>query len=169
MISMKLTFPANLEGKGKKGVTYPTVLEYVEVKVETVHREVPPPTVATTQPAILTTIPTTTSTTPTPTTPQPTTPKPTTTTTATTSTTTTTTTTTARLRPPLVRARDTAASNIHPAYSSIVAASSKRREFFNKRLKDRIDPFIYLFEIYSAQPRLRFFLQELGQNFRGRL
>ncbi|XP_069625236.1 vitrin [Ranitomeya imitator] len=114
------------EGKGKKGVTYPTVLEYVEVKVETVHREVPPPTVATTQPAILTTIPTTTSTTPTPTTPQPTTPKPTTTTTATTSTTTTTTTTTARLRPPLVRARDTAASNIHPAYSSIVAASSRQ-------------------------------------------
>ncbi|XP_066452016.1 vitrin isoform X2 [Eleutherodactylus coqui] len=110
------------EGKAKKGVTYPTVLEYVEVKVETVQREVPPPTVATTtQPTTLITIPTTFTTTPEPTTPQPTTVKPTTTTT-----TTPTTTTTARTRPPLVRARDTAASNIHPAYSSIIAASSRQ-------------------------------------------
>ncbi|KAG9484119.1 hypothetical protein GDO78_009824 [Eleutherodactylus coqui] len=109
-----------IAGKAKKGVTYPTVLEYVEVKVETVQREVPPPTVATTtQPTTLITIPTTFTTTPEPTTPQPTTVKPTTTTT-----TTPTTTTTARTRPPLVRARDTAASNIHPAYSSIIAASS---------------------------------------------
>ncbi|XP_075720557.1 vitrin [Rhinoderma darwinii] len=112
-----------IAGKGKKGVTYPTVLEYVEVKVETVQREAPPPTVATTTQA--TTIPTTTTTTPEPTTPQPTTTKPTTTPTTTT-TTTTTTTATARMRPPLVRARDTAASNIHPAYSSIVAASSRQ-------------------------------------------
>ncbi|KAM3931359.1 vitrin isoform 2-T2 [Leptodactylus fuscus] len=116
------------EGKGKKGVTYPTVLEFVEVPVpvEPAQREAPAPTVART--TALTTIPTTTPTTPEPTTPQPTTPKPTTTTPATTTTTTTTptTTTTARTRPPILRARDTAASNIHPAYSSVAAASSRQ-------------------------------------------
>ncbi|XP_063773985.1 vitrin isoform X2 [Pseudophryne corroboree] len=108
------------EGKGKKGVSYPTVLEYVEV--ETVHREVRPPIVSTTiQTTVATTTPPTT--TPEPTTRPTTTPKPTTTTTITT---TTITTTTARTRPPLVRARDSAASNIHPAYTSVVAASSRQ-------------------------------------------
>ncbi|XP_018425299.1 PREDICTED: vitrin [Nanorana parkeri] len=111
------------EGKGKKGVTYPTVLEFVEAR-EVLQREAPSPVITTTQ-AVITTTPTTT--TPQPTTPQPTTtPKPTTTPTTTTTIPTTTTTTTARARPPLVRARDTAASNIHPAYHSVVAASSRQ-------------------------------------------
>ncbi|XP_075059732.1 vitrin isoform X2 [Mixophyes fleayi] len=107
------------EGKGKKGVTYPTVLEYVEVK-ETVQREARPIIVTTTiQSTTVTTTPPTT--TPEPTTPQPTTtPKPTTTTTV------TTTASPYRTRPPLVRVRDTAASNIHPAYSSVAAASSRQ-------------------------------------------
>ncbi|KAM5165680.1 vitrin isoform 2-T3 [Mantella aurantiaca] len=111
------------DGKGKKGVTYPTVLEYVEAR-EVPQREAPSPVITTTQSIVTTTTPTTT---PQPTTPQPTTtPKPTTIPTTTTTTpTTTTTTTTARTRPPLVRARDTA-SNIHPAYSSVVAASSRQ-------------------------------------------
>uniref|UniRef100_A0A8C5R187 Cochlin n=1 Tax=Leptobrachium leishanense TaxID=445787 RepID=A0A8C5R187_9ANUR len=103
------------EGKGKKGVTYPSTLEYVEVKIETVQRIIPSPTPSTTQPP-------TTTTTPEPTTPEPTTtPRPTTTTIAT-----TTPTTTARTRPPLLRARDTGSSSIHPAYRSVVAASSRQ-------------------------------------------
>ncbi|KAM9316152.1 vitrin-like [Gastrophryne carolinensis] len=105
------------EGKGKKGVIYPTVLEYVETP-EPIQKEVPSPPLTTT-PA------TTTTTTPEPATQKPTTLPTTTTTTTTPATTTPRTTTTARPRPPLVRARDTAASNIHPAYSSVVAASSR--------------------------------------------
>ncbi|CAH2249364.1 vitrin isoform X1 [Pelobates cultripes] len=100
------------EGKGKKGVTYPSTLEYVEVKIETVQRIIQPP--PTTQP---TTIPTTT-------TPEPTTPEPTTT--ARPTTIPVVTTTTARTRPPILRPRDTGSSGIHPAYRSIVAAASRQ-------------------------------------------
>ncbi|XP_068088064.1 vitrin isoform X2 [Hyperolius riggenbachi] len=113
------------EGRGKKGVTYPVVLEFVEVK-EPYQREAPSPPITTAPVFITTTTPTTT---PEPTTPQPTTtPRPTTTptTTSTTTTTITTTPTPARTRPPLVRARDTAASNTHPVYSSVAAASSRQ-------------------------------------------
>ncbi|OCT77868.1 vitrin isoform X2 [Xenopus laevis] len=117
-----------IAGKGKKGVTYPSVLEYVEVRAETVHRVIPIPSVtttsATTSPTTTTTTtpePTTTSTTPEPTT---TTPKPTTTSPITTRITTTT--SDAKVRPPLVRTRDTGSTNIHPAYRSIVAAASRQ-------------------------------------------
>ncbi|XP_018118474.1 vitrin isoform X2 [Xenopus laevis] len=109
-----------IAGKGKKGVTYPSVLEYVEVRVETVHRVIPAPSVTTT--TTTTPEPTTTSTTPEPTT---TTPKPTTTPFITTSLTTT---TDAKVRPPLVRTRDTGSSHIHPAYRSIVAAASRQMQ-----------------------------------------
>ncbi|XP_053567868.1 vitrin isoform X2 [Bombina bombina] len=108
------------EGKGKKGVTYPSVLDYAEVKTDIVVHRVPPPTTVST-----TTHSTTTSTTTT-TTPEPTTPVPTTTQKPTT--TTITTTATARTRPPLLRARDTGSSYIHPAYRSIVAASSRQMQ-----------------------------------------
>ncbi|XP_053315742.1 vitrin [Spea bombifrons] len=112
------------EGKGKKGTTYPSTLEFVEVKIETVQRIVQTTTASTTQ---STTTPTTTTTTTTTTTPEPTTPVPTTTPRPTTVTVVTTTpTTTARTRPPLLRARDAGSSSIHPAYRSVVAASSRQ-------------------------------------------
>uniref|UniRef100_A0A803J6S3 Cochlin n=1 Tax=Xenopus tropicalis TaxID=8364 RepID=A0A803J6S3_XENTR len=117
-----------IAGKGKKGVSYPSVLEYVEVRVETVQRIIPTPSItttsATTTPTTTTPEPTTTSTTPEPTT---TTPKPTTTLLITSSPTTTTTTDT-KVRPPLVRTRDTGSTNIHPAYRSIVAAASRQMQ-----------------------------------------
>ncbi|KAM8947199.1 vitrin isoform 2-T2 [Pelodytes ibericus] len=112
-------------GKGKKGSTYPSTLEYVEVKIETVQRIVPSSTTqstTTTTPTTTTTTTATTTTTPEPTTPEPTTtPKPTTIPIVT-----TTPSTTARTRPPVLRPRDTGASGIHPAYRSIVAAASRQ-------------------------------------------
>ncbi|KAG8444202.1 hypothetical protein GDO86_009404 [Hymenochirus boettgeri] len=112
-------------GKGKKGVTYPSTLEYVQDKKDIVHRIVPTSTASTTT---VITVPTTTTPEPTTTipTPEPTTTtlKPTTTTTITSSPTTTT--TEAKMKPPLVRTRDTGSSNIHPAYRSIVAAASRQ-------------------------------------------
>ncbi|KAM4770891.1 vitrin [Rhinophrynus dorsalis] len=113
------------EGKGKKGVTYPSVLEFVEVKVETVHRIVPSSTTRSTPAATTTPEPTTAPTTPVPTTAV-TTPLPTSTTPKITIAPTTTTTTPARTRPPVLRARDTGSSYIHPAYRSIVASPSRQ-------------------------------------------
>nr|XP_013799412.1 PREDICTED: vitrin isoform X1 [Apteryx mantelli mantelli] len=114
------------EGKPRKGVTYPSTLEYSSSKStvvksgNTVGKEyqtspVPIPTtqIATTTPTQMTTT----------TDPVTTTPKPTTTP-ATTRTTTVA--AAAKSRPALHRVRDTGSSSIHPAYSSVVAAASRQ-------------------------------------------
>ncbi|XP_029449786.1 vitrin isoform X3 [Rhinatrema bivittatum] len=113
------------EGKAKRGVTYPAILDYVTSKdatdkTEDVFRKefhastVPQST--TTSTTTSTTATTTSTTTPEPTT---TPPKPTTTPT----TASTITITTVKPRPPVHRARDTGSSKIHPAYTSLTAAS----------------------------------------------
>ncbi|XP_026701285.1 vitrin isoform X3 [Athene cunicularia] len=113
------------EGKPRKGVTYPSTLEYSSSKSTTVksgnavrkeHQTPPVPTPAT-QMATTTPTPTTTTTDPS------TTPKPTTTP-ATTRTTTVA--AAAKTRPGMHRVRDIGSSSVHPAYASVIAAASRQ-------------------------------------------
>ncbi|KAM6082507.1 vitrin isoform 2-T2 [Chlamydotis macqueenii] len=112
------------EGKPRKGVTYPSTLEYSSSKStavksgDTVRKEYltsPVPTPAT-QIATTTPTPTTMTTDPSTTMPKPTTMPATTRT--------TTVAAAAKTRPGLHRVRAIGSSNIHPAYSSVVAAAS---------------------------------------------
>ncbi|XP_055581463.1 vitrin isoform X2 [Falco biarmicus] len=114
------------EGKPRRGVTYPSALEYSSSKStavksgDTVRKEYqtsPAPTPAT-QMATTTPTPTTTTTDPSTTTPKPT--------TTPTTTRTTTVASAAKTRPGLHRVRDIGSSSIHPAYSSVVAAASRQ-------------------------------------------
>ncbi|XP_030052269.1 vitrin isoform X2 [Microcaecilia unicolor] len=133
------------EGKAKKGVTYPAVLEYVlskdaldktgNVLQKEIHTStVPPPSLqpTTTITTTITTTTTTTTTTPEPTT---TTPKPTTSMTASTMTI-----TTAKPRPPVHRARDTGSSKIHPGYTSLAAAASRQIQAAQGRGQNQDSP-----------------------------
>ncbi|XP_063048390.1 vitrin isoform X2 [Engraulis encrasicolus] len=122
-------------GKPKKGVIYPTSLDYGPSKpttVKTVQKEAKAAQASSALPATTVAEPATTAdveptTTVVAETMPPTTPMATTTTTAptTTSTTTTTTTTTAKPRPAVHKVRD--ADSIHPYYASLAAASSSLR------------------------------------------
>ncbi|KAM6082506.1 vitrin isoform 1-T1 [Chlamydotis macqueenii] len=114
------------EGKPRKGVTYPSTLEYSSSKStavksgDTVRKEYltsPVPTPAT-QIATTTPTPTTMTTDPSTTMPKPTTMPATTRT--------TTVAAAAKTRPGLHRVRAIGSSNIHPAYSSVVAAASRQ-------------------------------------------
>ncbi|XP_040467401.1 vitrin isoform X3 [Falco naumanni] len=114
------------EGKPRRGVTYPSALEYSSSKStavksgDTVRKEYqtsPAPTPAT-QMATTTPTPTTTTTDPSTTTPKPT--------TTPTTTKTTTVASAVKTRPGLHRVRDIGSSSIHPAYSSVVAAASRQ-------------------------------------------
>ncbi|XP_041877936.1 vitrin isoform X5 [Corvus kubaryi] len=112
------------EGKPRKGVTYPTTLEYSSSKSTTVksgdtvrkeNQTTPVPTPAT-QMATTTPTPMTTTTDPSTTMPQPTkTPAATRTTAA-----------AAKTRPGLHRVRDMGSSSVHPAYASVVAAAARQ-------------------------------------------